>query len=61
MKFECNINMDNDAFAHDPHFALSQIIKKIAKEVDEFVCEERTKTIWDSNGNKVGTWEIKNG
>ena len=58
MKFDCIINMDNDAFAHDPHFELSKIIKKIAKEVDEFVCSERTKTIWDNNGNKIGTWEI---
>ena len=59
MKFDCIINMDNDAFAHDPHFELSKIIKKIAKEVDEFVCSERTKTIWDISGNRIGTWEIK--
>ena len=59
MKFECEINMDNDAFAQDPHYELSKIIKKIAKEVDEFVCSERTKTVWDISGNRIGTWEIK--
>ena len=29
MKFECNIDMSNDAFAHDPHYELSKIIKTI--------------------------------
>lgn len=61
MKFECNIDMDNDVFAHDPHAELSKIIKKISKEVDEFVCEERTKAIWDNNGNKIGYWKIIRG
>tara|TARA_R110002072_G_scaffold275984_1_gene437169 strand:- start:3 stop:188 length:186 start_codon:yes stop_codon:yes gene_type:complete len=59
MKFDCIINMDNDAFADDQHFELSRIIKKIASEVNEFAYSERTKTIWDINGNKIGTWEIK--
>jgi len=59
MKFDCIINMDNDAFVHEPHFELSKILKKIAREVYEFECEERTKTIWDYYGNKIGTWEIK--
>ena len=59
MKFDCIINMDNDAFADDQHFELSKIIKKIAREVDEFAYSERTKTIRDANGNKIGTWEIK--
>ena len=51
--------MDNDAFADDQHFELSKIIKRIAREVDEFAYSERTKTIWDTNGNKIGPWEIK--
>ena len=51
--------MDNDAFADDQHFELSKIIKRIAKEVNEIECIERTKTIWDINGNKVGTWQFK--
>jgi len=59
MKFDCIINMDNDAFAHDLHYELSKIIRRISKEVDEFEYEERTKTIYDTNGNKIGTWEIK--
>ncbi len=53
--------MDNDAFAHDPHLELANSIKQISKEVDEFVCVERTKTIRDYNGNKIGTWKIIGG
>ena len=34
--------MDNDAFADDQHFELSKIIKRIAREVDEFAYSERT-------------------
>ena len=59
MQFKCEIEMDNDAFAEDPHFELSKIMRKISKQVDEFVCEGRTKTIWDSNGNRIGSWTIK--
>ena len=59
MIFKCEIDMDNDAFAHDLHYELSKIIRKISKEVDEIEYEERTKTIWDTNGNKIGTWKIK--
>jgi hypothetical protein len=53
--------MDNDAFKpFDPdlNFELSKIIKRIAKEVNEIECIERTKTIWDINGNKIGYWKI---
>jgi hypothetical protein len=49
--------MDNDAF-NETHFELSRVIKQISKEVDEFVCQERTKAIWDNNGNKIGYWKI---
>jgi len=51
--------MDNDAFANDQHLELSRILNKIARDFYEFECVERTKTIWDTNGNKIGTWEIK--
>lgn len=59
MKFECKIDMDNDAFVHDPHFELSKIIKKVAREVDCFAYSQaQSKTIWDSNGNRIGIWKI---
>lgn len=65
MKFKCEIELDNDAFVgygyiREQHGELSKVIKKIAKEVDEFVTTERTKTVWDSNGNRVGAWAITN-
>ena len=58
MRFECNINMYTDAFVEAKHFELSNILKRIAREVDEFDCVERTKAIWDYNGNKIGTWKL---
>ena len=57
MKFECNIDMDNDAF-NQTYSELSRVIKQISKEVDDFVCQERTKAIWDNSGNKIGYWKI---
>ena len=59
MQFKCEIETENDAFAHDPHTELSKIIKTIQKDVDAFVCIERTKIIRDTNGNKIGSWTIK--
>jgi len=59
MKFDCIINMDNDAFANDQHLELSRILNKIARDFYEFECVERTKTIRDINGNKIGTWQFK--
>ena len=58
MRFECNIDMSNDAFVHDPHYELSKIIKTISHDVDNFVCISRTKILRDTNGNKIGTWKI---
>jgi len=58
MQFKCKIDMDNAAFAHEPHLELANIIKQISKDVDAFVYVERTKTIRDYNGNKVGEWTI---
>ena len=57
MKFECEINMDNAAF-DEPSSELSDILKRISREVDEFDCVERTKAVGDYNGGKIGTWKI---
>jgi len=57
--FKCEIDTENDAFAYDPHYELSKTIKKIARDIDDIVCIERTKTIRDTNGNKIGTWQFK--
>jgi hypothetical protein len=37
MQFKCEIDTENDAFAHDPHTELSKIIKKIQKDINDFV------------------------
>ena len=51
--------MDNAAF-DEPSSELSDILKRISREVDEFDCVERTKAVWDYNGGKIGTWKITN-
>ena len=59
MKFKCEIELDNAVF-DEPSSELSDILKKIARQVDEFDCVERNKAVWDYNGNKIGTWIITN-
>jgi hypothetical protein len=58
MEFKCEINMDNDAFAHDPEQELLRAIKNISKDIQDFWHTKRMKAIWDSNGNKIGKWTI---
>ena len=57
MKFECEINMDNDAFVEAKHFELSNILKHIANDVQDRE-DKRSAIIRDTNGGKVGTWKI---
>ena len=58
MKFECNINMDNDAFVDTKHFELSNILKSIANNVQDREDNIRSQIIRDTNGNKIGNWKI---
>ena len=58
MKFECEINMDNDAFVEAKHFELSNILKHIANDVQDREDNIRAAIIRDTNGGKVGTWKI---
>jgi len=59
MKFDCIINMDNDAFAQDPHLELCHILKVIANNIRDIDDTDCVSYVRDINGNKVGTWEIK--
>ena len=59
MRFECEINMDNDAFAEDPHLELCHILKIIANDIRDIDDTDCVSTVRDINGGKVGTWKIK--
>ena len=59
MKFECNINMDNDAFAQEPHLELCRALREIAHNVRDNDDVVRSATVRDINGNRIGTWKIK--
>ena len=58
MRFECNINMDNDAFAQDMHLELCHTLKILANKIRDYDNVVRAATLRDTNGNKIGTWEI---
>jgi len=54
MKFQATIKLDHAAFEDGPD-ELAQLLRRIA----ELVAEGRTGyPITDSNGNRVGEWEI---
>ena len=58
MRFECEINMDNDAFAQDMHLELFRALREIAHNVRDNDDVVRSATVRDINGNKIGTWKI---
>jgi hypothetical protein len=58
MRFECSIDMSNDAFVEAKHFELSKILKHIANDVQDREDNIRAAIIRDTNGGKVGTWKI---
>ena len=55
MKFVINIECDNAAFAEDPEYEVSRILREVAKQVEDgFV----TIYLRDTNGNPVGMAEF---
>jgi len=56
MKFTCTINMDNAAFGDAPEFELTDILTKIIHKIRDGYVEGFNL---DTNGNKVGKWEIE--
>ena len=62
MKFKVEITMNNQAFVDDPN-ELSRILIKLANRLEFPDWENVTPdygNLRDINGNKVGTWELKN-
>ena len=58
LRFKCQMDMDNDAFAQDPHIELACILKKIANDMRGIDDTDLHKSIKDTNGNKVGELRI---
>ncbi len=58
MRFECSIDMSNDAFVEAKQFELSKILKQLANDVQDREDNLRAAIIRDTNGGKVGTWKI---
>lgn len=55
-EFICKINMDNASFSDDYDSELSSILRGIADNIEG--TSNTAKSIVDSNGNKIGQWEI---
>jgi len=55
MRFKCEINMDNAAFEYQQS-ELTYILERMQEQV--WTGQDKA-TIFDSNGNKVGQWEIE--
>lgn len=55
MKFSLTIDMDNAAFADDPHYSLIRIIDTLRSQL---VAARDNGACMDINGNRVGAWEI---
>lgn len=58
-KFVLEIEMENDAFAEDPAGEVKDILSKVFNEI--FVDGLNAKAIKDTNGNKVGFYEVIEG
>ena len=61
MKFKLEFDMDNDAFQPDKCNEIVRILRDIASRTNEYCyCPEEIGEypIKDSNGNKIGTFEI---
>tara|TARA_B100001057_G_scaffold90825_1_gene87119 strand:- start:1227 stop:1433 length:207 start_codon:yes stop_codon:yes gene_type:complete len=65
MKFRCEIEMDNAAFADDPLMELSRLLSKLLfnfereEGVYPLSSQLREGIFKDTNGNKVGKYTIE--
>lgn len=57
MKLKIEISLDNAAFEDNPE-ELREIFNKIEDQINELE-EEQTRSVFNSNSNSVGYWEIK--
>ena len=56
MEMKISFNMDNAAFEGDPAHEVTAILTRILARVEDGMT---TASISDSNGNKIGQWEIE--
>ena len=55
MEFNLRFNMENSAFSDYPEGEISSILRKVINQVN---AGNEDGQIRDTNGNKVGEWEI---
>jgi hypothetical protein len=52
-EFILRIDTSNDAFIESPTYEVAQILENVARRV---TTGKKNGVVWDSNGNKVGTF-----
>jgi len=55
MEFNLKFSMNNAAFSDYPEGEISSILRKVIKQVND---GNEDGQIGDTNGNKVGKWEV---
>jgi hypothetical protein len=62
VKLTININLDNAAFADDPHAETREMLRRTAEDICDYQAWHYggidRGDIRDANGNTVGTWAI---
>lgn len=58
MRFTMTVDMDNAAF-EEPHHELGEIIHRLAESLLMGKVDATEGSLKDTNGNRVGGWEIK--
>lgn len=62
MRFALSMDMDNDAFREDTGPEVARILRDVASTVEHWNLEPGdSRFAYDSNGNKVGEWEVTEG
>ena len=59
--FKLEIETDNDAFADTPGIEIARMLHVVADRIDEMTIADLHAfpyTIYDTNGNIVGKWEL---
>ncbi len=58
MKFTLEFKMDNAAFGDGGPESVSEVINILRDVKTDYAGNRRSGKIYDSNGNRIGAWEV---
>ena len=59
MKFKLNIDCENAAFDSNDGTEIARILRVVAETVDKYGLPAMYQNIYDANGNKTGSYALK--